>query len=37
MVRGDDREFRPGVDGIVNEGAAPDTMFAALMGSILKK
>jgi len=29
--------FRPGADGIVSEEAAPDTMFAALMGSILKK
>lgn len=29
--------FRPGADGIVSEEAAPDTMFAALMGNILKK
>jgi hypothetical protein len=43
IVKDDDRKFilaalfRPGTDGIVNEEAAPDTMFAALMGSILKK
>lgn len=29
--------FRPGADGLVKEESAPDTMFAALMGSILKK
>lgn len=29
--------FRPGTDGIVKEESAPDTMFAALMGSILKR
>ncbi|WP_271618644.1 DUF6161 domain-containing protein [Bradyrhizobium sp. CCBAU 51745] len=42
-VKDDDRKFvlaalfRPGADGIVSDEAAPDTMFAALMGSILKK
>jgi hypothetical protein len=29
--------FRPGTDEIVKEEAAPDTMFAALMGGILKR
>jgi hypothetical protein len=29
--------FRPGADGIMREEAAPDTIFAALMSSILKK
>ncbi|MDI1264818.1 MAG: DUF6161 domain-containing protein [bacterium] len=29
--------FRPSADGIVKEESAPDTMFAALMGSVLKK
>ena len=43
VVKDDDRKFilaalfRPGSDGIVNDESAPDTMFAALMGSILKK
>jgi hypothetical protein len=43
VVKDDDRKFilaalfRPGADGIVSEESAPDTMFAALMGSILKK
>ena len=42
-VSEDDRKFilaalfRPGTDGIVKEESAPDTMFAALMGSILKR
>jgi hypothetical protein len=29
--------FRPSADGIVKDESAPDTMFAALMGSVLKK
>ena len=29
--------FRPATDGIVQEESAPDTMFAALMGNILKR
>ncbi|NPU64419.1 hypothetical protein HL667_05360 [Bradyrhizobium sp. 83012] len=29
--------FRPGSDGIVSEDSAPDTMFAALLGSIMKR
>jgi hypothetical protein len=43
LVADDDRKFilaslfRPGADGIVKEEAAPDTMFAALLGGILKK
>jgi hypothetical protein len=43
IIKDDDRKFilaalfRPGADGIVNEEAASDTMFAALLGSILKK
>jgi Family of unknown function (DUF6161) len=42
-VKDDDRKFilaalfRPGADGIVNDESAPDTMFAALMGGILRK
>ena len=29
--------FRPGTDGLVKEESAPDTVFAALMGSVLRR